>query len=50
MQLYDSFKGRLLELIKCSFSASIPDLYVVNRSVLALKTGPFEARVNAPLY
>ena len=36
-----SFKGRLHELIKGPFSAPISGPYVVSRSVLALKTGPF---------
>ena len=44
-----SFKGRLHELIKCPFSAPISGSYVVNRSVLALETGPFRAHVNTPL-
>ena len=34
------FKGRLHELIKCPFSAPISGPYIMNRPVLALKTGP----------
>ena len=34
-------KGRLHELIKGPFSAPISGPYLVSRSVLALKTGPF---------
>ena len=43
-------RGRLHELIKCHFSAPISDPYEVSRSVLVLKTGPFEAHVDAPLW
>ena len=44
------FKGRLHEPKKCPFSAPIlGPQYVVNHSVLALKTVPFYAHVNAPL-
>ena len=42
-------KGRLHGLIKCPFSAPILGPYLVNRSVLALITGPFQVQVNAPL-
>ena len=41
-------KGRLHELKKGPFSGQISGPYVVNRPVLALKTGPFKAHVNAP--
>ena len=41
-------RGRLHELIKWIFSAPISGPYEVSRSVLALKTGPFSAYVDAP--
>ena len=41
-------RGRLHELIKCPFSAPIYGSYEVNHSVLALKTDPLKAHVDAP--